>query len=256
MVRKTKTLAIAAVTALLGVTSACGSDGDSPSADAGPDQADIVVWLNGADTPQEARDWLKETFEDEHPGSTLTVEEQEWDGLVDRLITELSSEDQTHDVVEVGNTQAPTFTTTGAFSDLTGDLDEWGGDDLLPGFVEGATVDGKTYAVPYYAGSTYVFYRKDLLADAGLEVPTTVDEFVDTAIALKAASDEEDFSGYWLPGQDWRDGAAFLWEAGGDFAVEDGDGWRGNLSSPESIEGLTTFQTLFTQASGAPAARI
>jgi len=252
VVRKNRIVAVAAITALLGVTSACGDD-DSPSNEGGPDQADMVVWLNGADTPQAARDWLKQTFEEDHPGSTLTIEEQEWDGLVERLTTALSSEDQTPDVVEVGNTQAPTFTTAGAFSDLTGDLDEFGGDDLLPGFVEGATVDGKTYAVPYYAGSTYVFYREDLFAKANLEVPTTMDEFVDAAIALKADSGEKDFSGYWLPGQDWRDGAAFLWDAGGDFAAPDGDSWTGTLTSPESIEGLTTFQTLFREASGAPA---
>jgi N,N'-diacetylchitobiose transport system substrate-binding protein len=252
-VRIYKTVAVAAVTALLGVTSACGSDDDSNATGGGPDKADIVVWLNGADTPQDARDWLKKTFEDDHPGSTLTIEEQDWDGLVERLTTALTSADQTPDVVEVGNTQAPTFTTVGAFSDLTDQLSDLGGDDLLPGFVDGATVDGKTYAVPYYAGSTYVFYRKDLLADAGLQVPTTMDEFVDTAIKLKQASDDPNFSGYWLPGQDWRDGAAFLWDAGGDFAVQDGDGWKGDLSAPESIDGLTTVQQIFQQASGAPA---
>ena len=71
-------------------------------------------------------------------------------------------------MVEVGNTQAPTFTSAGAFSDLSGELAELGGDDLLQGFVDGATVDGATYAVPYYAGSKYVFYRKDLFAAAGL----------------------------------------------------------------------------------------
>ncbi len=252
--RMKKTLALAAVTALLGVTSACGSDDNGgSSADGGPEKADLVVWLNGADTPQEARDWLKETFEEENPGSTLTIEEQEWDGLVERMTTALSSEDQTPDVVEVGNTQAPTFTTAGAFSDLTGDLEDLGGDDLLPGFVEAATVEGKTYAVPYYAGSTYVFYRKDLFKKAGVEVPTTMDEFVDVAVQLKKESGKADFSGYWLPGQDWRDGAAFLWDAGGDFAVADGDAWTASLSTPESQEGLATVQQLFTEASGAPA---
>ena len=161
--------ATAGVLALgLGLT-ACGDDDDKGSNQGGgPETADIRVWINGADTPQEARDWLKETFEDDHPGSTLTIEEQEWEGLVERLTTALSSESETPDVVEVGNTQAPTFTSAGAFSDLTGDLDDLGGDDLLPGFVDGATVDGTTYAVPYYAGSKYVFYRKDLFEKAGL----------------------------------------------------------------------------------------
>ena len=249
-----KTLAVAATAALLAVTSACGSEDDSGNSGGGPAKADIVVWLNGADTPQAARDWLKKTFEEQNAGSTLTIEQQEWEGLVERLSTALTSADQTPDLVEVGNTQAPTFTTVGAFTDLTKDLGDLGGDDLLEGFVDGATIDGKTYAVPYYAGSTYVFYRKDLFAKAGIDgVPATMDEFVTAAGKLKADSGKADFSGYWLPGKDWRDGAALLWDAGGDFAAPDGDGWKATLSTPESIEGLQAFQDLYAAASGAPA---
>jgi N,N'-diacetylchitobiose transport system substrate-binding protein len=70
---------------------------------------------------------------------------------------------------------------------------------------------------------------------------------------LKEANPEPaNFSGFWFPGQDWRNGAAFIWDAGGDFAVEDEDGWHGTLSTPESVAGLETAQTLFEQASGAP----
>ncbi len=252
-----KTLAGAALATLaLTALAACGgddSDSEDTSSDTAPKAADIRVWLNGPDTPDAAREWLKKTFEEENPGSTLTIEEQEWEGLVERLTTALSSESETPDVVEIGNTQAATFTSAGAFSPLTDQLEELGGDDLLPGFVEAATVDGETYAVPYYAGSRYVFYRKDLLEKAGLEVPTTMEEFVDTAIALKKANPKpENFSGFWLPGQDWRDGAAFVWNAGGDLAVEDGGEWSGALSSEESIAGLETVQQLFAEASGAP----
>ena len=252
-----KTLAGAALATLaLTALSACGSDSDdggTKSEGGGPATADIRVWLNGADTPQEARDWLKTTFEDQNPGSTLTIEEQQWDGLVEKLTTALSSESETPDVVEIGNTQAPTFTSAGAFSDLSDELADLGGDDLLQGFVDGATVDGKAYAVPYYAGSKYVFYRTDLMEKAGLSVPTTMSEFVDTAIALKQANPEPaNFSGFWFPGQDWRNGVAFLWDAGGDLATDDGGEWTGALESPESIAGLETAQKLFAEASGAP----
>ena len=257
MVRIKKSLTGVAVAALaLSTLAACGSEDDGGSGDGGEggaEPADIRVWLNGTDTPQEARDWLKKTFEDENPGSTLTIEQQEWDGLVEKLTTALSSESETPDVVEIGNTQAPTFTSAGAFAPLTDDLDDLGGDDLLPGFVEGATVDGETYAVPYYAGSKYIFYRKDLFEKAGLEVPTTLDEFVQAAITLKKENPKPaNFSGFWFPGQDWRNGAAFVWAAGGDLATEDGGEWKGALSSPESVAGLETAQELFEQASGAP----
>jgi N,N'-diacetylchitobiose transport system substrate-binding protein len=255
-VRTVKTslaFATAGVLALgLGLTACGDDDNSSENASGGPEKADIRVWINGTDTPDAAREWLKTTFEDEHPGSTLTIEQQEWEGLVEKLTTSLSSDSETPDVVEVGNTQAPTFTSAGAFSDVSSNLEDWGGDDLLQGFVEGAQVDGKTYAVPYYAGSKYIFYRKDLFEAAGIEVPTTMDEFVQAAIDLKAANpDPANFSGFWFPGQDWRNAVAFVWDAGGDLAVEDGDEWTGSLSTPESVEGLETVQKLMEQASGA-----
>ena len=85
--------------------------------------------------------------------------------------------------------------------------------------------------MPYYAGSKYIFYRKDLFEKAGIEVPTTMDEFVEAAVDLKKANPKPaNFSGFWFPGQDWRNGVAFVWDAGGDLAVEDGGEWTGALS--------------------------
>jgi len=146
-----------ALSATLALTACATPGATTSSAPTTSAPANIRVWLNGSDTPKEARDYLKKKFEAQNPGSTLTIEEQQWTGLVEKLTTALSSESQTPDVVEVGNTQAPTFTTVGAFSDVTAETATWGGSDLLKGFVDAGSVDGKTYAVPYYAGSKYVF---------------------------------------------------------------------------------------------------
>ncbi len=214
-----------------------------------PEGADLRLWVNGGETPQEMRDWLVATFEEQHPGSTLTIEEQAWEGLVERLTTSLASPTESPDVVEVGNTQAPTFTNVGAFLPISDDqVAELGGDDLLPGFVEAGTANGEVSAVPLYAGSKVVFYRTDLFDDLGLEVPTTLDEFVETAEALTAASDDSNFSGFYFPGQDWRNAVAFIWDAGGELAVQEGDQWVGALSSPESQAGLEVVERLFAQS--------
>ena len=239
------------------VLAGCGDDDDTePSAgdDAGtPEPADIRVWLT-PDTIPVIGDYLKTTFEEQNAGSTLTIEEQPWEGLVDRVTTATTSESDTPDVVELGNTQASSFTFAGAFTDLSDMEADLGGDDLLPGLVTSGTADDKLYAAPYYAGSRIVFHRKDLFAAAGLEVPTTMDEFVETAKALKSANPEgvDGFSGFWLPGQDWRNGQAFFWDAGGDWAVQEGDGWVNRVDTPEGIAGLQRVQDIFANASGAP----
>ncbi len=78
-------------------------------------------------------------------------------------------------------------------------------------------------------------------------------DFVDAAIILSDDNaDVDNFSGFWLPGQDWRNAVTFLWDAGGELAVQNGDAWEGALSTPESIDGLELVQQLFTEASAAP----
>jgi len=233
--------------------SGCGSDDDSSDnsgGGGGSDTADIRVWLNGTDTPQEARDYLKTTFEDQNPGSTLTIEEQSWDGLVDKLTTSLSGSDSP-DVVEVGNTQAPAFTSAGAFTDLTDKYEELGGDDLLPGFTEVGSYDGKFYAAPYYSGSRLVFYRTDMYKDAGLEVPATLDDYMSNGMAL--AEKNPGVSGIYFPGQDWYNALPYIWENGGEIAVQDDDGsWSSQLSSDESVAGLQQVADVMANASQAP----
>jgi N,N'-diacetylchitobiose transport system substrate-binding protein len=219
-----------------------------------PEPAEIRLWLNGADTPQELRDYLVETFAEENPGSTLVIEEQDWTGLVPRLQTALTSQQQTPDVVEIGNTQAPTFTYAGAFSDLSDLYDEVGGDDLLQGFVEAGSADGSVYALPYYSGARAVFYDKQAFEAAGVEVPTTLEEFADAAVTLQEANPRgaANYSGFWFPGQDWYNGTAWVYTHGGDLAVEEDGRWVGALSSPESQEGLAAVQRLFTEGTSAP----
>ena len=239
-------LGIVALGAAAAITLAgCASGGSGASEDG----AEIRVWLVGTDTPDEAREYLVDTFEKENPGSTLVIEEQSWDGLVDRLTTSLSGSDSP-DVVEVGNTQASAFTSAGAFLDLTDEYENLGGDDLLPGFVEAGTYDGKFYAAPLYSGSRLVFYKKDALAAAGLSVPTTLDEYISNGQALAAANPGK--SGIWWPGQDWYNALPYIWENGGEIAVADGEEWDAQLSSPESLAGLAQVQEVMTTASSAP----
>lgn len=54
--------------------------------------------------------------------------------------------------------------------------------DFLPGLIDEMTVDGKLYGVPLYADSTFMMYRRDVLAAKGVGVPQTMSE-LRTAVA-------------------------------------------------------------------------
>lgn len=210
----------------------------------------LTLWLAGeTDTPEELEEWLVTSFEEE-TGATLEVQRIPWGELLQRANQALPDADNTPDVIEMGNTQVPTYTSVGAFEDLSGLLEELG--DIGPeGFIEAGTYEDTVYAVPYYWGSRYLFFDKVAFADAGLEVPTTLDELSTAALALTEAGGDG-FSGLWLPGQDWRNGISWLFAHGGDIAVQEGEEWVGALSSEESIAGLTQWQELYAGASTAP----
>ncbi|GAA4974637.1 ABC transporter substrate-binding protein [Kineococcus glutinatus] len=73
-----------------------------------------------------------------------------------------------------------------------GNLVDISGDDVIAGFTKeglalASDADGKVYGVPSYGWFSGIFYNKDLFEQAGAEVPSTFDEFLETADALTAA---------------------------------------------------------------------
>ena len=245
-------LVTASALALTGCAPGAASS-PSPSQPASATAQNITMWVAGGDTPKELREYLATTYKAK-TGGTLTVEEQSWGDLVTKLTTALPDANNTPDVVEVGNTQSPTFTNVGAFSDISDLYPELGGDKLLPSFVEVGKVDGKNFTLPYYFGSRYMFYRKDVYKAAGVEVPKTLEEFNATVktIAQKNPNGIKDFSGFFIGGQDWRNGISWIFANGGDLAKADGGQWTSTLSDPSTIKGLTQLQEIQKAASRAP----
>jgi len=242
--------AVAAATAGALLLAGCQSGGDEPttSADPGTPGAavaqDITLWLAGTDTPDALIDYLKSEYTAEN-GGTLTVEQIGWGDLIPSLTTALPDPNNTPDVFEVGNTQSPTFTTVGGFLDITDMYDELGGKSLLDGFVQAGSVGDTIYALPYYFGSRMVWYRKDIYAAGGQEVPTDLAGYT----AVNAALKQQGIGGAYVPGQDWRGGISWIFANGGDIATFDGSTWHASLSSDESIAGMKAWQELFTTAS-------
>ncbi|MDR1237977.1 MAG: extracellular solute-binding protein, partial [Propionibacteriaceae bacterium] len=110
------------------------------------------------------------------------------------------------------------------------------------------------FTLPYYFGSRYLFYRKDVWKAAGVELPKTLTEF-NTAVAEIAKKNPDkikDFSGFFIGGQDWRNGISWVFGNGGELAKQDGGQWVSTLSDPNTIKGLQQLQEIQKVASNAP----
>lgn len=239
--RKLGIVALGAVAALALAGCAGGDTGTTPPA---ADSGKITVWVVGGDTPDTARAYLKDTFESENKGWTLTVEEKTWADVSDTYAAALQSNDAP-DVVEIGNTQTASFADQGLIDSVEAIKSDLGYDDFLPGLRDSATFDGELFAAPYYAGGRIVFYSQQILGDT--PVPATLDEYVATGVAL--ATDTR--SGIWAPGRDWYNALPYVWAHGGFIAEQEGDEWKAGFSSEGGVAGLTQLQEVYTKASRA-----
>jgi sorbitol/mannitol transport system substrate-binding protein len=78
------------------------------------------------------------------------------------------------DVVMIGPFEAPRFGRDGYISDLTrlASSDRaYNLDDVIPTVRNALSYKGRLFASPFYGESSFLMYRKDILEDAGLEMP-------------------------------------------------------------------------------------
>ena len=116
--------------------------------------------------------------------------------------------------------------------------------------------DGKTYGVPYYAGSRVVTYRTDLFKKAGIKVPTSLAQFTAAGARLAKEHGKKGFSPVYIAGTDWYFAMSFVFDYGGEHRRRrSAASGRARSSSPKSIAGLTAYKNFFNVASRRPARR-
>ena len=226
----------------------------------------LTVWAMPGSFSATTSNTLITTFENAHPGCVVNYQVQQWNGIVTKLTTALASNNPP-DVMEIGNTDAITFEAAGALADLTSARAMLGGgtsnvsDDpgqlWLSSLNSASVLNGKLFAVPFYAGDRVLIYRKDLFAAAKIDIATLTskDKLIAAAKTLQAAnSSVKDFSGFYLPGQNWYALGQMIADEGGAIAAQGSDGkWAGTLESAASEKGIQDYVDYFKAGSTGPA---
>lgn len=256
MHRKMRAAAVVGATVAL-FAAACGSGGNSPesaSGGSGNTQAkDITVWLMNGSAPDAVIKRVNAQFNQAHPNTQVKIQIQQWDGIQEKTTTALAGNNPP-DVLEIGSTLVSKFADSGGLEDLSSKKADLGGDTWLQGLTDAGTLDGKLYGIPYYAGDRAVLYRKDMFAKAGITtLPSDRASFVATMAKLQAKyGSDKQFSALYFPGQYWYAALPFIWDEGGEVAVQDNGQWKGALDSPQSQAGLSALKDMVTKYSKAP----
>ncbi|WP_309051825.1 extracellular solute-binding protein [Streptomyces sp.] len=239
---KRKLIVAIGVAGMMAGIAACG--GSESGDKAGGEAKELTVWL----TVDAQNNWpeLVKAADDavakKHPGIKIKHEYYGWPDKNTKLDAVLAT-DKAPDVVEMGNTEMISYMAKGAFAEVDpskfANSDKW-----LDALKDSVTYNGKTYGVPYYAGGRVGTWRKDIAAEAGVKAaPKTWAELTAALDAIQKKKGDK-FSAWYQPSPDWYAAMSFVYDAGGSIAKQDGETWKANLSSPESVKGLTEYKNI------------
>lgn len=188
-------------------------------------------------------------FEASHPG--IKVKFVTYDENTERADVEkdVSAHGGQYDVVMVGPNDIASWAKNGWIDDLTGDASgdaSYDVSDILAPIKEALSSDGKLYAVPFYGESSFLMYRKDLLASAGLTMPANPTWDQVAAIADKLNNPSGGVAGICLRGlTGWGDNLASFDTVVNTFGGQWFDtNWNAKLTSPAFTKAANFYVNL------------
>ena len=132
------------------------------------DRTTVRFWVMGYEGEIVAR--LLPEFERQHPDIHVDLQIVPWLSAHEKLLTAFAGE-SLPDVSPIGNTWIPEFAALGALEPLDDEIATMPGfdqADFFPGVWDTGVIEGRAYAVPWYVETRLPFYRRDMLAKAGI----------------------------------------------------------------------------------------
>ena len=211
---------------------ACGEKAPADDAATG-----TTVTVIAAQYGTQTADWWKgfeADFEAANEGIDLVVDVVSWNDIYTVVNT------------RVANGEAPDLLNIDVFADYQADglllpASEWVSEatyaKFFDSFLAESVVDGTVWAVPDLASARALYYNADMLAEAGVEVPTTWDELTAVCEALKAKFPEV----YpWGVDMTTDEGQAcfayYAWNNGGGFTDAEGNWTLDSAANVEAVE--------------------
>ena len=236
--------ALAAALASMAACSTSSGNDDGPVTFEGTGP---ITWVQGKDNAAGKVQARIDEWNKANPGEEVKLIElsAEADQQRTALVNAARINSNAYDVVSLDNVWVSEFAANRWVVELP--EDELKNDDILEPVWQTGIYKDKLFAVPFATDAPVMFYRKDFLAEAGVEVPTTWDE-VKTAIdAVRALPGHESIGGFGGQFAKYEGltccASEFIHTAGGGFYDDD----KVILDSNESATGLEWLIDGFSQ---------
>ena len=192
---------------------------------------------------------LTEEFEKAHPDIQLDWVVLEENVLRQRLTTDIATNGGQFDVMTIGAYEAPIWAERDWLVALDDLPEEYQVDDLLKPVRDGLSHDDTLHALPFYAESSMMYYRKDLFEKAGIEISEQPTWEETREWASKIHDPDAGVAGICLRGKPgWGENMAFVSTLvntfGGRWFDEQ---WNPEINSPEWQEAVSFYVELLNQ---------
>ncbi|GAA0611339.1 sugar ABC transporter substrate-binding protein [Paenochrobactrum glaciei] len=191
---------------------------------------------------------LMSEFKALHPDIDVEWVTLEENVLRQRVTTDIATKGGQYDVLTIGNYEVPIWAKQGWLLPLEKLGDDYDAADILPAVAASVSLDDKLYAVPFYAESSMLMYRTDLMEKAGLKMPENPTwEFVREA-AEKMTDKGAGVFGICLRGKaGWGENMALLPAMSNSMGARMFDmDWKPQFDSPEWKKTIDTYLDLMT----------
>ncbi|MDQ6888632.1 MAG: sugar ABC transporter substrate-binding protein [Gemmatimonadota bacterium] len=169
----------------------------------------LRFWALGAEG--EAVTQLVRGFEKENPGIHVQVQQIPWTAAHEKLLTAFVGE-ATPDLAQLGNTWIPEFVAVDALEPLDARIAHSATIDssrYFRGIWDTNELDGSVYGIPWYVDTRLLFYRTDILREAGYSsMPTTWEDWQKAMAAIKRVQGPFKYA-IFLPTNEWTQPVIF-----------------------------------------------
>lgn len=203
----------------------------------------IDFWAMGAEGAAVER--MLPALQEKHAGLAVRVQQIPWSAAHEKLLTAYVG-GVTPCVFQLGNTWIPELVALGAVEPLddrvaaSGTVDTA---DYFPGILDTNVVGGRLFALPWYVDTRLLFYRVDLLEQAGVgAAPVTWDDWLAAMEAVRRRPGGG--PAILLPPSEWQTPVALAMQLGAGL-LRDGDR-RGDFQSPAFRRAFELYVGLFT----------